>query len=141
MPENKFIARFETTGVCELNISEVIKDGRTRISSYGDSVTAYRKCKGNTKYNFKCKVSEAQANEVIQGLNLVAVKSPVFKRATTYYSLAEIEQQKQNIEQQLKDNNSEMQRLAEKSEWLNNSYLSLKMAAMKKQNALILESH
>lgn len=141
MSENKFIAHLESTGICELNIQAIIKDGKTRISSYGDSVTAYRKVKGNTKYNFKCKVSEAQANEIIQGLNLVAVKSPVFKRATTYYSLADIEVQKQNIEQQIEENEAEIKRLAEKAIWLSNTYHSVCSAALKKQNTLILESH
>ncbi len=83
------VIKFEQTGECEISINEVKKvwDSNWCISQWHNEYTLchYNTSSENfTRTDFKVRISEIQANELITDLKLVSEKSPVFNNAYTW---------------------------------------------------------
>jgi hypothetical protein len=95
----KLITKFQTTGICEVDVNKVV-DAWTHkfmISKYHEQYTLIRFGRGQNRA--KVEISPKQAMEIIAGAKLLPIKDSLFVHATTYRSesniLSEIERFKE----------------------------------------------
>lgn len=86
---DKVIKIFQPTGPCEIDIEELksVWDKSWRISKWQDEYTLLhynRNSENFTRIDFKVTISKEQANEIIQILELVEVKSDAFTSGSTF---------------------------------------------------------
>lgn len=116
MQENKYFKTSNFIGINEVDVDLLVKDwdkkGILFISVWDNDFTLV-KHKSKKVREFKTIISESQANELIQRLDLVCVKSTLFKKAKTYYSQKHVKKEikrlrnkKLDISNQLKTINS-----------------------------------
>lgn len=83
------VTKFNLTGECEIDISEVIKQWNLRwdISQWKDEYTLCRnnrKANNFTKTDIKVRISTQDAHRLIAQLKLVQTRSPIFKSGSSW---------------------------------------------------------
>ena len=83
---NHCIKTLPSTGLCEIDLDIAIKTFTNRcfISRWNNE---YQLCRKKYKhiYAMKISISESDAKELIQKLDLIEEKSPIFRSGFTYY--------------------------------------------------------
>lgn len=80
----KFITKFQTTGLCEVNVDKLVKawTDKFAISQYHEAYTLLRYYRGP---NFtKVQISKEQADELISRVGLLKIQSSFFRYGITY---------------------------------------------------------
>lgn len=97
MSTNKYITNFQQVGCSTINVDLVCKDWNDNFSIsvwIDDNIEKYTfiiNNKRNSKNNIKTLITKEQTLEVVNRLNLVYVKSTIFKRGATYLSKKYVE--------------------------------------------------
>jgi hypothetical protein len=105
MTESKLIKEFNQTGPCVLDMAEVEKawDHRCFISQNGDDYRFIQYLRrGSSACQLKVTISPTQAKEIINHLNLVQTKSPIFVKASSWRKVGQSESDMQSKVQQEK---------------------------------------
>jgi hypothetical protein len=83
------VTKFNITGECEISVDEAKKvwDKSWCVSQWKDEYTLChhnRNMENFTRTDFKVRISEIQAKELMRDLKLVSEKSPMFNNAYTW---------------------------------------------------------
>lgn len=88
MKAKKVVTDFRETGECGIDVAQAAKgwNERCSISQWHDEYTLVQKLRRNTResYSLKVRISGQQARELIAAAELVNVKSPVFRNASSW---------------------------------------------------------
>lgn len=116
----KFIINFQETGICEVNVSKLVKDWSNKfsISQFNDKYTLVKQGKGER--HAKVEISEAQALEIIKEAKLLKIQSSLFKSGKTYKSKGNILSEISRLSSIIEEKSSEVTVLEEVlSEYVN----------------------
>lgn len=105
MTESKLIKEFNQTGPCVLDIVEVEKawDHRCFISQHGEDYRFIQYLRrGSSACQVKVTIAPKQAQEIIQKLQLVQTRSPIFVKASSWRKVGQYESDMQSKPQQEK---------------------------------------
>jgi hypothetical protein len=86
----KLITKFQDVGICEVNVSKVVKawNEKFSISQYHDDYTLVKQ--GRSDRHAKVKISKEQALEIIEKAKLLLIQSKTFRYGITYRSEGDI---------------------------------------------------
>ncbi|MGL5126370.1 MAG: hypothetical protein ACRC6U_10400 [Fusobacteriaceae bacterium] len=86
----KYIKKYNETGVCEVDLPLVVKEWdspRWTIQQWRDEFRLHKKdLRSKTRWLLKVEISEKDAKYLIKKLNLVKIKSSIFRNAFTWKS-------------------------------------------------------
>lgn len=109
------IEPFQSTGVNVVDVDRACKafTNNSSISVYTNSdphkhTLVVRSNHAKPRNVCKTEISEAQANEIIQRLGLLKVKSPIFKAASSYYTRDHIESQIEAVSRRIESTVSDL---------------------------------
>lgn len=87
--KDKLITKFQNTGECEVSVDGVVKKWNAKtfaISQYQEEYTLIKYRLNSAYTRLKCKISEAQAKEIIEKLHLAQIVNSMFRSTSTYRS-------------------------------------------------------
>ena len=87
--KDRLISKFQDTGECEVYVDKVVKTWNEKtfaISQYQEEYTLIKYRLNSASTRLKCKISEAQAKEIIEKLHLAKIVNSMFRSASTYRS-------------------------------------------------------
>jgi len=83
---HKWFAKYQDTGICEVNIDKVLKDWNDKCSIYQweQKFTLHKRGRGKESVAFKAEISYEQAMQIIKRQGLLKVQDSTFRSASIY---------------------------------------------------------